>query len=125
MSSTCLAKSGAPRKERLSPAGGLLVGLICLLVSVAALASLPGGRATAEPVAIVFPPWVDGSEAVALTFAAGHQVLRTRRLSSIVVVAPTASGSEAAPLPKGAWLSLALTGLAGCLDASGPTKGTT
>ena len=120
-----LARCGAPREERLSPAGGLLVGLTCLLVSFAALASLPGGERAAEPLAIVFPPWVDGSEAVALSFAAGHQVLRTGRLSSIVVVAPKTSGREAAPLPKGAWLSFALTGLAGCLDAPGPMRATT
>ncbi|MGX5734242.1 hypothetical protein [Bosea thiooxidans] len=122
MPSTRPATSGALREERLSPAGGLLVGLVCLLVSFAALAGLPGGEGAAEPVAIVFPPWVDGSEAVALSFAAGHQVLRAGRLSSIVVVAPAASGSEAAPLPKGAWFSLALAGLAGCLDAPGPAK---
>src|SRR5689334_9167710 len=124
MPSTRLARSGAPREERLSPAGGLLVGFTCLLVSFAALASLPGGEGAAEPVAIVFPPWIDRSEAVALSFAAGHQVLRTGRLSSIVVVAP-ASGGEATRLPKGAWLSLALTGLAGCLDAAGATKAAT
>jgi len=125
MPSTASANSGAPREERLSPAGGILVGLTCLLVSFAALASLPGGERAAEPLAIVFPPWVDGSEAIALSFAAGHRVLRMGRLSSIVVVAPAASGSEAAPLPKGAWLSLALTGLAGCLDAPGAMRAPT
>jgi hypothetical protein len=93
-----------------------------LLVSFAALASLPGGEGAVEPVAIVFPPWTERSEAVALSFAAGHQVLRTGRLSSIVVVAPAPSGGEATRLPKGAWLSFALTGLAGCLDAAGATK---
>ena len=125
MPSTSLAKSGAPREERLSPAGAFLVGLTCVLVSFAALASLPGGEGAAEPVAIVFPPWIGNSEAVALSFAAGHQVLRAGRLPSIVVVAPAATGSEAAPLPKGAWLSLALAGLAGCLDAAGAVKAAT
>ena len=122
MPSTSLAKPGAPREERLSPVGALLVGLTCLLVSFAAFASLPGGQGAVEPVAIVFPPWIGNSEAVALSFAAGHQVLRSGRLASIVIVAPAAAGSEVAPLPEGAWLSLALAGLAGCLDASGPTK---
>ena len=122
MPSTSLAKPGAPREERLSPVGALLVGLTCLLVSFAAFASLPGGQGAAEPVALVFPPWIGNSEAVALSFAAGHQVLRSGRLASIVIVAPAAAGSEVAPLPEGAWLSLALAGLAGCLDASGPTK---
>lgn len=120
MSSNRPAESGARREERLSPASGLLVGVICLLVSFAALASLPGGEGVAEPMAIVFPPWVDGSEAVALSFAAGHRVLRSGRLPSIVVVAPPASGRG--PLPEGAWLSLSLAGLAGCLDASGSEK---
>lgn len=117
--------SGTLRKERLSPGGGLLVGAICLLVSLAPLASLAGARKGAEPVAILFPPWVPASEAVALSFAAGHQVLRSGRLPSIVVVAPAATAAQARPLPKGAWLSFALAGLAGCLDAAGPAKVTT
>lgn len=120
MPSTSPAEPDAARVERLSFGGGLLVGLVCLIVSFGALASL--GRATdgAEPVAIVFPPWLDGAEAVALSFAAGHRVLRSGRLSSIVVVAPTLSG-QAPSLPRGAWFSLVLAGLAGCLDSPGRT----
>lgn len=122
MPSSRPVNSGTLREERLSPGGSLLVGAICLLVSLAPLASLAGAGKGAEPVAIVFPPWVSGPEAIARSFAAGHQVLRTGRLSSIVVVAPAASGAKARPLPSGAWLSLALAGLAGCLDAADPAQ---
>lgn len=118
MPSSSPAESDA---ERLSPAGGLLVGLFCLLASFGALASLPQPSDGTVPVAIVFPPWTDGAEAVALSFAAGHRVLRSGRLSSVVVVAPTSDG-EMPSLPKGAWLSLVLTGLAGCLDNPGQTE---
>lgn len=118
MPSSTPAESDAAREERLSPAGGLLVGLFCLLASFGALASLPQPSDGTVPVAIVFPPWTDGAEAVALSFAAGYRVLRSGRLSSVVIVAPT-SGGEMPSLPKGAWLSLVLTGLAGCLDNPG------
>jgi hypothetical protein len=120
MPSTSPAEPGAARAERLSPGSGLLVGLVCLLVSFGALASLPGATDGTEPVAIVFPPWTDGAEAVALSFAAGHRVLRSGRLSAVVVVAPTLNG-QAPSLPKGAWFSLVLAGLAGCLDNPGRT----
>ena len=90
-----------------------LVAMLTLLGAAAALASLPHGSAGDEPVAIVFPFWIGQAEAVARSFAAGDRVLRTGRLASIVVVAPRA---EPASLPRGAWLSLKLAGLAGCLD---------
>ncbi len=121
MPSTSPAEPDAARAERLSPAGGLLVGSICLLVSFGALASLPRPSDGTVPVAIVFPPWTDGAEAVALSFAAGHRVLRSGRLGSVVVVAPT-PGGQAPSLPKGAWFSLVLAGLAGCLDNPGRTE---
>lgn len=122
MSSICPAEPDASRQDRLSLGGGLLVVCVCLLVSFAALASLSHASGGDAPVAIVFPPWIAGSEAVALSFAAGHRVLRSGRLSAIVVVAPAASGDKAPSLPGRAWFAMALTGLAGCLDAAGGAK---
>jgi len=107
--------------ERLSRGGRLFVGLFCLLVSFGALASLPRATDGTVPVAIVFPPWIDGTEAVARSFAAGHRVLRSGRLAAIVVVAPAPNG-QAPSLPEGAWFSLVLAGLAGCLDVPGRTE---
>lgn len=121
MSSISPAEPGAAREERLSPAGGFLVALVCLLVSLGAIASLPRAKDGAVPVAIVFPPWTDGAEAIAQSFAAGHRVLRSGRFNAIVVVAPTLNG-QAPALPKGAWFSLVLAGLAGCLDIPGQTE---
>ena len=123
MPSTSPAEPGAARAERLSPAGGFVVGLICLLVTLGAVASLPRPADGTVPVAIVFPPWTDGSEAIARSFAAGHRVLRSGRVAAIVVVAPTPNGQVAA-LPQGAWFSLVLAGLAGCLDNPGRTEAT-
>lgn len=121
MPSTSPAEPGAARAERLSPVGGLFVGLVCLLVSLGALASLPRATDGTVPVAIVFPPWTDGAEAIARSFAAGHRVLRSGRFSAVVVVAPT-PGGQAPSLPQGAWFSLVLAGLAGCLDIPGGTE---
>ncbi len=98
--------------------GGLLVACLCLIVSLGAMASLPQVQNGGMPAAIIFPPWMGAAEAMSLSLAAGHRVLRSGRLSSIVVVAPAAPASAAPPLPQGAWLSLALAGLAGCLDAA-------
>ena len=97
-----------------------MLACLCLVVSFGALASLPRAQDRTVPVAIVFPPWVAGADAVAASFMAGHRVLRSGRLPSIVVVAPAASAGGTASLPQGAWLSLALAGLAGCLDPGDP-----
>jgi len=121
MPSTSPAELDAASPERLSPGGGLLVALVCLLLSFGALASLPRATDGTVPVAIVFPPWTDGAEAVARSFAAGHRVLRSGRFAAIVVVAPTPNG-QAPSLPEGAWFSLVLAGLAGCLDIPGRTE---
>lgn len=121
MPSTSLGEPDAACAERLSSAGGILVGLICLLVTLGAFASLPRPADGTVPVAIVFPPWADGAEAIARSFAAGHRVLRSGRVATIVVVAPTLNG-QAAALPQGAWFSLVLAGLAGCLDNPGRTE---
>lgn len=117
------AEPAAACAGRLSPAGGCLVGLICLLVTPGAFAGLPRPVDGSVPVAIVFPPWASGTEAVASSFAAGHRVLRSGRMASIVVVAPTPDGQTAA-LPQGAWFSLVLAGLAGCLDNPGRMEAT-
>lgn len=115
------ADPGSACAERLSLGGRLFVGLFCLLVSFGAFASLPRAIDGTAPVAIVFPPWIDGTEAVARSFAAGHRVLRSGRFTAIVVVAPTPNG-QAPSLPEGAWFSLVLAGLAGCLDIPGRTE---
>lgn len=121
MLSTSPAELDAPRVERLSPVGGFVVGLMCLLVSFGALASLPRAADGTAPIAIVFPPWTDGAEAIARSFAAGHRVLRSGRLPAVVVVVPTLD-RPAPALPRGAWFSLVLAGLAGCLDSPGGTE---
>lgn len=90
--------------------------MLALAGAAAALASLPHAATGDEPVAIVFPFWTGRAEAVARSFAAGERVLRTGRLSSVVVVAPRPGA--AAALPQGAWMSLKLVGLAGCLDGA-------
>ncbi|WP_187640274.1 hypothetical protein [Bosea sp. F3-2] len=81
------------------------------------MASLPRAQDGGVPTAIVFPPWVGAAEAISLSLATGHRVLRSGRLPSIVVVAP-AIPENAPPLPPGAWFFLVLTGLAGCLDTA-------
>jgi len=111
-----------PREERLSVPGGLLVACLCLIVSFGALASLPRAQDGSVPTAIVFPPWVGAADATSLSLAAGHRVLRSGRLHSIVVVAPTDAAGTISPLPRGAWFSLVLAGLAGCLDSSVATE---
>lgn len=81
------------------------------------MASLPRPADGNVPAAIIFPPWLDAAEAVSRSLAAGHRVLRSGRSPSIVVVAPSDAAGRPLPLPRGAWFSLVLAGLAGCLDA--------
>jgi hypothetical protein len=59
---------------------------------------------------------IQSADAIASSFSAGHLVLRTGRLSSIVIVASGTEASTRMIRPAGAWMTLALAGLAGCLD---------
>lgn len=85
-----LTAAGGDRGILRSGLHGLIVALSLLMVSAAALVCLPQARSEvrAEPIAILFPPWIARAEAVARSFAAGHRVLRSGRLPAIVVVAP-------------------------------------
>jgi len=95
--------------------------LACLASIVVPLVALPGASAAQPaPLAIVFPPWVSGEDAIARSLSAGHHVLRSGRSASVVIVAPTET--SAAERPAGAIMVLALAGLAGCLDAGVPGR---
>jgi len=102
------------RSQELTAPGALLIAALSLFVGIGAFASLPGADGRDEPVAIVFPFWMARDEALARSFEAGEHVLRSGRLGSIVVTVP---GSRSGGLPRGAWFSLRLAGLAGCLDS--------
>ncbi len=106
-----------PLRQALSAGERVALCLLFLASIVVAVAALPGASpAQRAPVAIVFPPWITGDEAMARSIDAGHLVLRSGRSAFIVIVAADA---QAAPAhrPQGAILVLALAGLAGCLDA--------
>lgn len=118
MPSISACEPHASREERLTFCDVALVAALCLIVGIGAMASLPRPQGAGVPSAIVFPPWTGAAEAVSLSLAAGHRVLRSGRLASIVVVAPAEPAGPAASLPRGAWFSLVLAGLAGCLDTA-------
>jgi hypothetical protein len=99
---------------------GLIVLLALVAVSVAALFSLPQGRPTAQALAIIFPPWTSGRDAMARSLEAGHRVLRGGISPFIVIIAADADAQAAPPRPRGALLMLTLQGLSGCLDAGAP-----
>jgi hypothetical protein len=101
----------------LSGIDGLIIAFVFLLASVAAVSSLPkAAPQQGAPIAVLFPPWISRADAIASSFSAGHLVLRTGRLSSIVIVASGTEASTRMIRPAGAWMTLALAGLAGCLD---------
>lgn len=113
------------RNLRLSSAGqglplllrdGAILALVLLSTLMAAVASLPGADASGQPLALIFPPWLSREEAMARSLAAGHLVLRGGASPFIVIAAPAAPGAAKPARPEGAWLILAPTGLAGCLD---------
>ncbi|RXT55783.1 hypothetical protein B6S44_06700 [Bosea sp. Tri-44] len=96
---------------------GLIIGL-AVCSGLAALASLPGSVAgPAAPLAVIFPPWVSGEEAVARSLATGSRLLRQGAVPFVVVLAPEA-GMVPAARPAGAVLMLRLDGLAGCIISS-------
>jgi hypothetical protein len=103
------------------PAGWRDAALIMATVvasGAAALIGLPGPAAgRAEPLAVVFAPWVPAGEAAARSIAAGHRIMRSGAASFVVVVAPPESAGEAPGRPDGALLMLRLASLAGCLLA--------
>lgn len=88
-----------------------------------AVASLPQAQAgQTRPLALIFPPWTSQQDAVARSFAAGHEILRSGVASFIVIAAPQGEGGTAVAKPEGAMLMLALDGLAGCLDSGIATE---
>lgn len=107
-----LARQGLSRLLR----DGAIVALVLLSTLMAAVASLPAAGASGQPFALIFPPWLSRDEAIARSLAAGHVVLRSGASPFIVVAAPATAGAATPARPEGAWLILALTGLAGCLD---------
>jgi hypothetical protein len=95
---------------------GLITGL-ALCSGVVTLASLPGPAAgPAAPLAVIFPPWVSGEEAVSRSLATGARLLRQGAVPFVVVLAPEAN--TLAARPAGAMLVLRLDGLAGCIISS-------
>lgn len=106
-----------PLRQKLSAGERVALCLMFLASIVGAVAALPGASpAKRTPVAIVFPPWITGDEAVTRSIDAGHLVLRSGRSAFIVIVAADAD-TASAHRPQGAILVLVLAGLAGCLDA--------
>lgn len=113
------------RNLRLMPEGqglplvlrdGAILALVLLSSFMAVVASLPGASASGQPLALIFPPWLSRDEAITRSLAAGHSVLRSGASPFIVIAAPAAPGAAKPARPEGAWLILALAGLAGCLD---------
>lgn len=95
---------------------GLIAGL-ALCSSLVTLASLPGpATGPAAPLAVIFPPWITGEEAVSRSLAAGGRLLRQGAVPFVVVLAPEANAPTARP--AGAMLVLRLDGLAGCIISS-------
>lgn len=96
---------------------GLITGLV-LCSGLVTVASLPGPAAgPAAPLAVIFPPWVSGEEAMMRSLATGARLLRQGAMPFVVVVAPEAATVPAAR-PVGAMLMLRLDGLAGCIISS-------
>lgn len=100
----------------------MIVALVLLSTLVGAIASLPGADMPDRPLALVFPPWLSRDEAIARSLAAGHAVLRSGVSPFIVISAPVPQGAVKPARPDGAWLTLALAGLAGCLDDNSAGK---
>ncbi|KFC75482.1 hypothetical protein FG93_00502 [Bosea sp. LC85] len=101
----------------------LIVAIALVAVSLAAALSLPRGADFAAPSrAIVFSPWTSEQDALAMTLAAGHRVLRSGISRFIVITAPSVDPGIKQVKPQGALLMLALSGLAGCLDAPAPAE---
>ncbi len=115
--------SAARQSDRvLSGFDGVVLAVVFSIVSVAAEASLPQAPTTSsQPAAIIVPPWTSGPDAVSRSLPAGNLVLRNGHAPFIVIVAPPADNATP-ERPDGALLILALTGLAGCLDAISQTE---
>lgn len=96
----------------------LILGL-AVFSSLAALASLPGADLDRpQALAVIFPPWMSGDEAILRSVASGARILRSGRWPFVVVVAPAQGGTtvDAVTRPAGAFLVVRLDGLFGCAD---------
>ncbi|GAU81246.1 hypothetical protein BIWAKO_01138 [Bosea sp. BIWAKO-01] len=118
MTSGFLNEIPADQRRGVMLRDALIIAIALVTVSLAAAFSLPRGSDEAAPSrAIVFSPWTTERDALSMTLAAGHRVLRSGIARFIVITAPSADPGIAQVKPAGALLMLALSGLAGCLDA--------
>jgi len=113
-------------REAMSGRERVAVGAVSVASLLAALLALPGeASAGREPLAIVFPPWVSGDEAITRSLSAGYSLLRPGRAPFVVIAAPSGPGQPRAAMPQGALILLTLGGISGCLDAPVADRGAT
>lgn len=86
------------------------------MMTVAVLLTSAASTDASKPRALIFLPWT--ADPVAAALRAGYRPLRPGVSPSIVVVGPQTDGPGQEGWPAGAWLSLNLDGLFGCLDRS-------
>jgi hypothetical protein len=93
----------------------LLVAVLVLCCSVLALAALQAQPRDGDDVAAIFPPWIDGSEAIGRIGAAGGALVRTGITESILVVHGEGADFAARLRQAGAWLVVDPVAFGGCL----------
>jgi hypothetical protein len=101
--------------------------VFCLIIIVGAMIGpaitilLDKGKlSNTGPVAVVFPPWWTGSEAIVAAASVGS-IIRTGALPTIIVVAPNNGDYGRELWRQGAWFTLDARKAGGCLK-SGPLK---
>lgn len=95
---------------------GAVVVAAAIMMTVAVLLTSVASTDASKPRALIFLPWTE--DPVASALRAGYRPLRSGVSPSIVVVGPQTDGPGQESWPAGAWLSLNLDGLFGCLDSS-------
>ncbi len=86
------------------------------MIAVAFLNIAPGNLQT--PVAVIFPPWTDASDAMSRVAAADVSLVSMGRLPFIVIVQPTGTAYAAELQSRGALMIVDARAGGGCLTAA-------
>lgn len=103
------------QKHEISRADWLLIALFAVGSSVVLGFIDLAPRHPQSGVAVVFPPWINGADALMQAASAGADIVRLGSYPFIVVVRPTSVGYPARVLKRGALAVLDPQALGGCL----------
>ena len=110
------------RADQATQADAIVTGAFFALCAFAISLVFATSQDTTGQLALIYPPWTSGSEALARASASDMDLVGFGRYPFIVIVAPRSSGPVSHGRRDGAMLTLAANGFGGCLKAAAQVR---